>query len=419
MSAPDAGTVRLVHVVTVPESFVFLRGQVRHMHARGFRVTGVSSAGPYQAAFAREEPVELLTVEMPRRITPLHDLGAVSRLARAIRRIRPHIVHAHTPKGGLLGMLAARVAGVPVRVYHMRGLPFMTATGGRRRLLVATERVACALADRVICVSHTVREAAVAHGLCAPGKIVTLAGGSGNGVDATGRYAPRADDAARRASVRRAWGVPADAPVILFVGRLVIDKGVQELAAAWARVREAHPDAHLVLAGPEEAQNAVPSSVLDALRGDARVHLLGHLAEPRDAYVAADVVALPTYREGFPNVLLEAAAMRLPVVSTRVPGCVDAVVDEVTGLLVPARDARALADALTRYLDDPALGAAHGAAARARVLRDFDQRRIWEALHGEYLALLAARGLPIPDAGAIATAPTRGPRTPGVPAARA
>lgn len=394
----DHETVRLMHVVTVPESFVFLRGQLRHMHAHGFRITGVSSAGPFQSVIAREEPIELLTIQMPRRITPGQDVGAVSRLARAIRRIRPAIVHAHTPKGGLLGMLSARLAGVPVRVYHMRGLPFMTATGSRRLLLEATERVACALADRVICVSHSLREAAIEHRIVEREKIVTLAGGSGNGVDATVRYAPQHGDAARRAAVRSAWSVPASATVIAFVGRIVIDKGVRELAAAWSRLRDAHPDAFLVLAGPEETQNAVPADVLQALRGDGRVRLLGHVSDPRDVYLAADVVALPTYREGFPNVLLEAAAMALPVVSTRVPGCVDAVVEQETGQLVPARDADALADALARYLGDPALRARHGAAARVRVLREFDQRRIWEALRSEYEALLSRRGIAAPTA---------------------
>ena len=389
-----------MHVVTVPETFGFLRGQLCYMHAHGFDTTGVSSRGPFQRLFAREEPVDLLTIDMPRRITPLRDLVAVTQLTQAIRRVRPTIVHAHTPKGGLIGMLAARAAGVPVRMYHMHGLPFMTATGRRRRLLRTTERISCALADRVICVSHSLRAAALEHGLCAPEKILTLAGGSANGMDAIGRFAPGEDDAERRVAVRAAWGVPADGTVVAFVGRIVVDKGVRELEAAWADIRTRHPTAHLVLAGPEEPQDAVPPAVLERLRCDPRVHLLGHVDEPRDVYVAADVLVLPTYREGFPTVLLEAGAMGLPVVSTFVPGCVDAVVEGETGLLVAARDSSALVDALERYLSDPALRARHGAAARLRVLREFEQRRIWEALRSEYERLLDQRGLPRPAAGA-------------------
>jgi glycosyltransferase involved in cell wall biosynthesis len=280
---------------------------------------------------------------------------------------------------------------------------------------MATERAACALAQRVICVSHSVRQVAIDAGICPPDKIVTLLGGSGNGVDAGGRFAPRADDATRRAELRAGWGIPADAPVVAFVGRLVRDKGVAELAEAWRGLRERFPVAHLVVAGPVEPQDPVPPETLDALRADSRAHLIGPVSEPRDVYLACDVVALPTYREGFPNVPLEAGAMRRPVVATRIPGCVDAVADGTTGLLVPARDADALADALARYLGDPALRAAHGEQARARVCTEFDRTRIWAALYDEYAALLAARGLRVPDRapGAVGAASPE----PSIPAA--
>ena len=387
----STGRVRLVHVLTVPESFLFLRGQLGYMHERGFELWGISSSGPYQGTIAALEPITLATVEMPRRITPLADLRAVRALVAAIRRVRPTIVHAHTPKGGLLGMLAARAVGVPVRVYHMRGLPMLTARGVRRALLRWSERIACACAHRVICVSHSVRAVAVAERLVAADRIVTLCGGSGNGVDAYGRFAPRPADRTLRAERRAQWSLPPDAVVVAFVGRVVRDKGVVELAQAWTALRERHPDAHLVIAGAVEPQDPVPEAVLAGLRGDARVHFLGHADEVRDVYAAADLIVLPTHREGFPNVPLEAAAMQLPVVSTRIPGCVDAVADGRTGLLVPPGDAEALAGALGVYLSDPARRARDGAAGRARVLAEFDRTRIWEALHAEYRALLARR----------------------------
>jgi glycosyltransferase involved in cell wall biosynthesis len=234
--------------------------------------------------------------------------------------------------------------------------------------------------------------------LCPPEKIVTLLGGSGNGVDAAGRFAPRADDADRRTELRAQWEIPGHAPVVAFVGRLVRDKGIVELSEAWRDVRDRFPGAHLLIAGPLEPQDPVPAATLDALRADPRVRLLGPVPEPRDVYLAADLVTLPTYREGFPNVPLEAAAMARPVVATRIPGCVDAVTDGETGLLVPARDIAGLADALARYLADPALRAAHGARGRERACRDFDRTRIWTALREEYGALLAARGLRAPVA---------------------
>ncbi|HEX8272052.1 MAG TPA: glycosyltransferase family 4 protein [Longimicrobiaceae bacterium] len=382
---------RVLHVTTVPMSLRFLRGQVGYMRARGYEVHALTSPGEELDAFGAREGIPVHTVEMRREITPLHDLGALRRIVAAIRRVRPDVVHAHTPKGGLLGMLAAAAAGVPVRVYHMRGLPMMTAGGKRRALLRATERLSCSLAHQVICVSHSLREVAVAGGLCPPEKIRVLAGGSGNGVDSAGTYSPERWSAEERRGLRARWGIPEGATVLGFVGRIVRDKGVAELAEAWRSLREAHPELHLLMVGPAEPQDPLPAAVLDALRADPRVHLAGMQPSAAPFYAIMDLLALPTYREGFPNALLEAGAMELPVVATRIPGCVDAVVEGVTGRLVEARDAAALEEALRGYVADPALRAAHGRAARRHVVESFGQEVIWEALDGVYRELLARR----------------------------
>ena len=386
--------VKLVHVTTVPDSLGFFIGQIGYMKGRGIEVHALSSPGPLLDEFAAREQVQTHAVEMPRRISPGHDLGAVRQMVEALRRIRPHIVHSHTPKGGLLGMIAARLAGVPVRIYHIRGLPLMTATGRRRALLRWTEKVACGLAHQVLCVSHSVREVALEEGLCPPDKIRVLLGGSGNGVDATGRFSPERHGPETRAALRARFGIPRDAVVLGFVGRVVRDKGIVELADAWRELREEHPGAHLLLVGPEEPQDPVPPATVEALRRDPRVHFTG----PTDAapwYAAMDLLVFPTYREGFPNVPLEAAAMGLPVVATRIPGCTDAVADGETGTLVPVRDAQALAGAVRAYLASPHLRAEHGGRGRERALRDFAQEGIWNALYAEYVRLLRERGVEV------------------------
>lgn len=389
----EPGAVRLVHITTVPLSLMFLRGQVGYMQARGFSVHAVSSPGELLDDFARREGVATFAVEMPRRITPFRDLLAIARLWRYLRRVRPHIVHAHTPKGGLLGMVSAWLARAPVRIYHMRGLPLETATGWRRTLLRWSERLSCRLAHRVLCVSHSLRALAVAERLCPPEKIRVLAAGSGNGVDAAERFNPAHLSASARTDSRAAYGIPATATVVGYVGRLVGDKGLVELAAAWQTVRQSFPDLHLLLVGPWEPQDPVPPDVETLLRTDARVHLTGHVRDVAPLYAAMDLLVLPSYREGFPNTLLEAAAMGLPVVATRVPGCVDAVADGVTGTLVPPRDPDTLASAIAGYLADPGRREAHGRAGRERVLREFRPEDIWAALHREYQDLLQRKGL--------------------------
>lgn len=380
---------RIVHVFTVPESLLFLRGQAGWMRERGHELHVVTSPGEGILDFERAEGVPVHQVPMPRAITPGRDALALARLVALIRRLGPDLVHAHTPKGGLLGTLAARAAGIPVRLYHLRGLALATATGPKRAVLTAAERTSCSVSTHILCNAHSLRAEALDLGLCAPEKIEVLLAGSGNGVDAKGRFDPARLPLGTREAVRKELEVPADALVVGFVGRLVGDKGVRELADAWRLLREERPDAHLVLVGRFEEKDAVPSEVRTALEADARVHLAGYQKDPARLYAAMDVVALPTYREGFPNVPLEAAAMRLPVVSTKVAGCVDAVADGKTGLLVEPRDPGGLLEALRRYASDPALRRAHGEAGRARVEKLFARERLWEALEHVYLRELA------------------------------
>lgn len=383
---------KLLHVTTVPVSLAtHLSGQLGFVRRHGFSVHVITSPGPELAPFAEREQVPVDAIPMARAITPGKDLVAIWRLWRTLRRLRPDLVHSHTPKGGLLGMIAATLAGTPVRIYHIRGLPFVTATGLRRRLLRLSERTSCALAHRVLAVSHSMRSLAIEEGLCPPGKIKVLLGGSGNGVD-TDRFRPAPAEARRAARAGR--GLPADALVVGFVGRLTRDKGIRELARAWTGIRDREPRAHLLLVGWDEADDPGSREAVAALRADPRVHLTGPVPDTTHAYAAMDLVALPTYREGFPNVALEAAAAGLPIVATSVPGCVDAVEDGATGLLVPAQDAAGLERALQRYLADPALRARHGEAGRRRAVAQFRREAIWAAIVAEYQDLLPAPARP-------------------------
>ncbi|MGC3996856.1 MAG: glycosyltransferase [Anaeromyxobacter sp.] len=379
-----------MHVSTIGETLGFLDGHAAVVRARcGLEVHALSAPGAALERFGQREGVPVHPVPMARAITPLRDLRALLLAWRTLRRLRPAVVDAHTPKGGLIGMLAAWLARVPVRVYHVHGLPLSTATGRRRRLLRAAERVACRLATCVLPVSRSVAERLVDERLCAPGKVRVVAEGSINGVDGE-RFAPAS--AAARAASRAALGLPEGAKAVGFLGRLAQDKGLAELAAAWAILRERRPEAWLFLAGEPDDSDPVAPGVLERLVMDPRVRLLGDVSDTPAFYAGLDLVAVPTYREGFPTVPLEAAAAGLPVVASRVDGCVDAVVDGVTGTLVPSRDPGALAGALERYLADPPLAAAHGRAARRRVLERYRPAQVREALAEAYGTLLRGDG---------------------------
>jgi len=383
---------RLCHVFTVPDSLLFIRGQTRFMQERGFDIHVITSPGSKLEKFGHDAGVRTYAVEMPRKITPLSDLRALWHLVRTIRKIKPDIVHSHTPKGGLLGMIAATILRVPVRVYHIRGLPYMTATGPKRLLMMATEWVSCRLAHHVISVGHMIREVAIEDRICPAEKVSTYHGGSGNGVDAKTRFNPSRFDVQSRRQLRHKLGIGTEDLVVGFVGRIFVEKGVEELAAAWASIRETYSSAHLVLVGEEQEADPISRETMSRLKEDPRVHFSGAVDDTAAMYSIFDVMALPTYREGVPNVLLEAASMQVPVVATEIPGCVEAVKDGITGKLVPVKEVDALADAIATYLDSGEMRELHGKAGRERMLADFQQERIWESIYNEYLRHLRVRG---------------------------
>ena len=363
------------------------------MRERGFDVAVMSSPGVALDRCAEEEGILAEPIQMERRITPVKDLVALFRMFLAFKRIRPTIVHASTPKGGLLGTIAGRISGVPIVVYHVRGLIFTGSTGVQRALLRTTERIACALAHRVVCVSSSVRTELINEKLCSPDKAIVLLSGSSNGVDAQGRFDPANRPPCERELLRDKLGIPTNASVAGFVGRLVRDKGIVELANAWEAVANSVPDAWLLVVGPWEPRDPVPADSRTRLEIHPRAILAGSQSDVAPFYSAMDLLVLPSYREGFPNVPLEAAAMRRPAIVAASTGCIDAVVDGVTGEIVPVRDAKALAEAMTSYLKNRDLRESHGAAAQQRALSEFQPQKIWEALRAEYVKLLRARGL--------------------------
>jgi glycosyltransferase involved in cell wall biosynthesis len=382
-------SVRLLIITTIPESLPFFTDHIAYAKAKGLEVHVLSSPGTFLDKFAEHEGVLAHAVRLHRRITPFQDIIAIFKIWRLLREIRPGIVHAATPKGGLVGTIAAWMSQVPIRIYHLLGLPLMTATGLKGWFLRCSERVSCGLSHQVLCICHSLHEVALSERLCQPEKIKVLANGSVNGIDAD-HFRPLRPEVGMQ--IRATLGIPEHAFIVGFVGRIVRDKGLIELSEAWQTLRAHFSSMHLLIVGVFESHDPLPAHIEAFLRSDSSVHLLGEVEDTRSFYAAMDLFVLPTYREGLPNVLLEAAAMELATVATRIPGCIDVVQDGITGTLVPPYDSAALAESISRYMKDPELRKRHGVAGRARVQRDFRPEDVWKALWQEYARLIAKRG---------------------------
>lgn len=380
--------MKLLHVTTVPSTLRFLEGQSTRLREEGIEVQLLSSPGEELEEIARREGVLSAGVEMSRSISPVLDLVSLVRLVRTLRKIRPDILHAHTPKAGLLATTAGRLTGVPVCIYQIHGLRYTTTTGLRRLLLTSAERVACLLAQQVLSVSPSILETAEYDRIIRPGKGAVIGSGTINGVDVAA-FDP-APHLAAASAARSQLGIPAEAPVVGFIGRLVADKGIEELAEAWRTVRERTPRAHLLLVGEAEDGDPVPPGAMQALAEDPTVHFAGQRADVRPLLAAMTVLTLPSYREGFGQTLLEASAMGVATVGSDIPGIRDAIVDGDTGLLVPAKDAGALAACLIKLLEDPDMCTRLGRAGRRRALAEFDRETVRELFLAHYLRSVPA-----------------------------
>jgi len=386
--------LRLITVVNSSIAVGFLQGQLQYFQHRGFDATVLCpERRKDEWEVARPEGIPIIEVPMEREIAPFQDLVSFWRLWRIMRALRPTVTNVGTPKAGLLGGFSAWLNRVPCRFYTLHGLRFETTKGLRRRLLIYAERLACRLAHRVICVSHSVREKAIASGLTSPERAVVFASGSCNGVDAS-RFAVTPKLMRQAAEVRGRLGIPAQAPVVLFVGRLTRDKGIPELMEAFSQLSNQFLELRLLLVGCFEDGDPLPVRIRRCLETHPRVIFAGAVQDTTPYYAVADVVVLPSHREGLPTVVLEAQAAGKPVLGASATGIVDVIENGETGLLFPVGDVPALAEAMAMLISDQGLARKLGLAGQEQVKRKFRQEQIWQALHREFLEVLRRKESP-------------------------
>jgi len=392
--------ISLVHVTTVDLSLRYLLlNQLRSLAQDGYQVSGISTAGPdvpeIEAAGIRHVPVHMTRSPF----TPFRDLAALLKLFSHFRREKYSIVHTHTPKPGLLGPLAARMAGVPIVVNTVHGFYFHDHMPALlRRLYITMERIAARFSDIVLCQSSEDLKTAERERIGGAEKLRYL----GNGIDLN-RFDPLRVGDRERAEKRAELGISPDSALVGFVGRLVEEKGLREIFAAAPIVRAEIPNVHFLLVGPvdEEKTDAVAPSDAEESGVAGLCTFLGMRQDMPELYRAMDVFVLPSHREGFPRAPMEASAMGVPCIVTDIRGCREAVEHDRNGLLVPRGDANALAHAIVELLGDVDRARRLGETGRQMARERFDERRVFETVKSEYARLLRAKGLDAPDRSAI------------------
>lgn len=384
--------LRLCRLVTIPSTFVvLLPSQLKMIHESGIEITLVSSPGVELEAIQGRLGVRSVGIPMTRQPSPINDLKSLIALTKFFQRNKFDIVHSSTPKAGLLTAIAGWLAGVPIRIHTYTGQIWIEMTGLARILMRWIDWLIGTLSTHTYADSFSQRDLLIKEGLIAPHKIDVIANGSISGVDLV-RFDPQVY-VTSRSEIRRQLHIPDGALIIVFVGRVNRDKGVNELVAAFRRLREQHDDLHLLLVGPFETDRTpLLAETLDEILSNVNIHVVGFTRKPELYLAASDIFCLPSYREGFGSVAIEAGVMSLPSVVTAVIGLVDAIVDNETGLIVPPKNIKALVNALEQMIMSSDLRQRMGQAARVRALNKYDAKIVNQAMVNEYFWLMRHKG---------------------------
>lgn len=364
---------KVIRIATIPLSLdVLLQGQLKMLNEH-YEVVAVSSPGPLLEKVAQREGVRTLAVPMKRKISPFNDLVSLFKLIRLFHREKPWMVHSITPKAGLLTMLAGWICRVPVRIHLFTGLVFPTTTGLKQKVLIATDKLTCACATGIIPEGLGVkRDLERFHITSKPLQII--GNGNINGIDLD--YFAPTEEVEQGAAAIRKEGVTT----YCFVGRIVGDKGMNELVEAFVQLQQQHPDTRLLLVGPfEEELDPVAPETRRQIENHPHIEWVGWQNDIRPFLLASDVFVFPSYREGFPNVVIQAGAMGLPSIVTNINGSSEIIEEGVNGYIIPSHSPVALLQAMER-MTDPRLRRALAEQARPLVAQRYERKALWKAL---------------------------------------
>jgi glycosyltransferase involved in cell wall biosynthesis len=372
----------LIRITTVPISLEkLLSGQLEFM-SEFYNVIAVSSEKENLEKLGKKINLPVFSVNLTRQITPIKDLTALFRLFVFFKKSKPLIVHTHTPKAGTIGMIAAKLAGVPLRLHTVAGLPLLETTGKKRKLLDFVEKITYSCANHVYPNSKGLMDIIIKNNYCDPKKLKVIANGSSNGID-TSYFNPTLFSENEKADLKKKIGINEDDFVFIFVGRLVKDKGINELIAAFSKLQ--YPKNKLLLVGDYENElDLLLPETLEMIESNKNIISTGFQYDVRPYFAISDALVFPTYREGFPNVVMQAGAMNLPCIVTDINGCNEIIIEEKNGIIIPVKDESAIFEAMKSFISDSKKIQEMKENARQLIVSRYEQKIVWKAIFDEY-----------------------------------
>ena len=375
---------KIIRTSTVPQSLnILLKGQLDFLNTT-FEIKGVSSAGVDLVEVQKREGIETFSVNMERGISPIKDLISLFKLYIYFKKEKPTIVHSITPKAGLLTMLAGKLAGVPVRMHTFTGLIFPTRKGAFQKLLIKMDQLLCWAATNIYPEGNGVKEDLINYKITSK-PLKVLANGNVNGIDLV-HFSKNQISTIEQSNLKKELNLKDEDFIFVFVGRLVGDKGINELVSAFSKLNK--QNAKLLLVGPLESElDPLEESTLNEIKDNLNIISVGFQKDVRPYFAIANALVFPSYREGFPNVVMQAGAMELPSIVTNINGCNEIIIEGENGMIIPTQNSDAILQSMQRLIDDKSYYKQLKDNARPMISSRYEQQVVWDALLSEYKLL--------------------------------
>lgn len=375
---------KLIRITTVPESIdKILEGQLSYMN-NYYEVIAISSGKDYLKQCAEREGVRFKNIEMTRKITLFKDLISLIQLISFLKKEKPLIIHSHTPKAGIIAMLASRITNIPIRLHTVSGLPLMEEKGTKKKLLEWIEKLTYSFSTQVFTNSNGLFKYIIDNNYISNNKLKVIGNGSTNGIDIN-YFSPIKVSDNQKKDLKSSLNILENDFVFIFVGRIVTDKGINELVEAFESISKQNSKTKLILVGIRESElDPLNKNTLNIIKNNINIIETGFQNDIRPFLSISNVLVLPTYREGFPNVIMQAGAMELPVIATNINGCNEIIVNGKNGILIPSKDKTALENALVQLIDDKTFYESIKLNTRSMIVSRFERKVICEKLLNEY-----------------------------------